>query len=509
MRLDDCLTRAAGIWPDRPATCYRGRSRTWRQVHADVSTLAAGLRTLGVAAGDRVALLGSNSDRYLDCFFAASWLGALVVPLNTRLAPAELETCLWDSGASVLAADDTAPGVTAGLAGDLPELRHLVHIGEAPAPEGFLAIEDVAGGKACDRAGGGGDMAAGIFYTGGTTGEPKGVVLTHDNLLANAWHMLPALGWSEDTVFLHAAPMFHAADICCLVAVSVVAGRHVILPRFDAGNVVRAIEENGVTALGLVPTMISALTTALDGRPLPTLATMLYGGSPMPEELIARTRRALPRVRLWQAYGQTEAAPGLTLLPPERHEPGPASKSRSAGQPLPGCEVTIRDPLTGAEPPRGEIGEICGRGDNVMRGYWRKPELTGRALRDGWLHTGDCGYLDNDGFLYVAGRLDDMIITGGENVHPAEVENVICQHPAVAEAAVIGVPDDHWGQRVHAVIVLRPENGPGIGGLVEFCRGRLAGYKCPRTVEIREALPKTGAGKADKKRLAARIPADE
>jgi acyl-CoA synthetase (AMP-forming)/AMP-acid ligase II len=503
MRLSDCVTRAADTWPDRIATSYLGRSRTWKQVSEDIGRLATGLCSLGVMTGDRIALLGENSDHYLAAYFAASWLGAAVVPLNARLTLPELAACVSDSGARILLADDSSSGLAARLAGDVHGLSHVGHIGDSAAPAGFLALGDMMAAQPCDPADGDGDMVAGIFYTGGTTGMPKGVVLTHDNLLANAAHVLPALGWSDRTVFLHAAPMFHLADICCLVAISAAGGRHVIMPRFDPDGVISAVQAHQVTALGLVPTMISAVTSSLAGRALPSLTSILYGGAPMPEELITRTRRALPQVRLYQAYGQTEASPILTLLGPEQHASGPEGKAGSAGLAVPGCEVAILDPETCAELPRGQAGEICGRGDNVMRGYWGRPDLTKRALRGGWLHTGDAGYLDEDGFLFVVGRLDDMIITGGENVYPTEVEQVLYQHPAVAEAAVIGVPDEHWGQRVHAVVVFQAGEQPELDVMVKFFRQRLGGYKCPRSFEVRAELPKTGAGKIDKRQLLA------
>ena len=210
--------------------------------------------------------------------------------------------------------------------------------------------------------------------------------------------------------------------------------------------------------------------------------------------------------RLWQAYGQTEAAPVLTLLPPEGHLPGPASKASSAGLPVPGCEIAIRDPATGDEVPPGQDGEICGRGDNVMTGYWNQPDVTATVLRDGWLHTGDGGYLDADGYLYVTGRITERIITGGENVYPAEVENVLCQHPAVAEAAVIGLPDGHWGQRIHAVIAPRPGTQPGTAEIIAFCRARLAGYKCPRSIDVRRR-PAQDRSREDRQEISRRPPA--
>jgi long-chain acyl-CoA synthetase len=509
MRLDDCITRAARTWPGRPATSFLDRSRTWRQVAEDIRVLAADLRALGIEPGDRVAVLGENSDRYLDTFFAVSWVGAVIVPLNTRLTDDELAACLADSGAILLVSDEDFARRTAVLAAAVPRLRHGSYLGAVAGLRG-----GAAGGRSLPRLrapnprGGDGDAPAGVFYTGGTTGRPKGVVLSHDNLLANAWHVLPALGWNQDTVFLHAAPMFHLADICCLVAVSVVAGRHVIVPGFAADTVIKAIDAHDVTALGLVPTMIGALiaSPALAASPVSSLTSILYGGSPMPGELIARTRRALPGVRLWQAYGQTEAAPVLTLLAPDQHTPG--GKAGSAGLPVPGCQVSIRDAASGKERPAGQLGEICGRGDNVMIGYWNQPELSGTVLRDGWLYTGDVGYLDQDGYLYVTGRLDEMIITGGENVYPAEIEYVLRRHDGVAEAAVTGVADARWGQRIHAVIVPEPGKQPDAAELITFCREQLAGYKCPRSVEFRDSLPVTGAGKIDKRLLASTATAD-
>lgn len=222
----------------------------------------------------------------------------------------------------------------------------------------------------------------------------------------------------------------------------------------------------------------------------------------MPEELIGKARRALPHAEFWQAYGQTEASQVLwSLLAPDQHVPGPGNKNRSAGVPVPGCQISIREPGSGAVMPRWHVGEICAHGDNVMTGYWHRPDLTERTLREGGLHTGDVGYLAPDGYLHVIGRIDEMIITGGENVYPAEAENMLYQHPAVAEAAVVGIPDSRWGQKVHAILVARPGQRLDAETVVSFCRERLGQYKSPRSTEIRDALPKTGAGKIDKHAL--------
>ena len=348
-------------------------------------------------------------------------------------------------------------------------------------------------------AGRGGDDLAGIFYTGGTTGRSKGVMLSHRNILANAMLCAQEFRFTPDTVWLHAGPMFHLADGAATFLVTAAGGSHTFLPRFEPGAFLTAVATHGVTDTLCVPTMINMIVNHPDiaNVDLSTLRTIIYGASPMPEAVIRRALAVMPHVGFVQAYGQSEASPCMVLMPREYHVvEGPnAGRLKSAGRAGYNCEVRIHD-ADDVEVPRGTVGEICGRGDNVMLGYWQQPDLTARTLRNGWLHTGDGGYMDEDGFLFVVDRVKDMIISGGENVYSAEVEQVLYQHADVAECAVIGVPDAQWGERVHAIVRTKPGSSPTQDGLIAHCRTLIAGYKCPRSVSFRdEPLPLSGAGK--------------
>lgn len=342
-------------------------------------------------------------------------------------------------------------------------------------------------------------MPAAIFYTGGTTGSAKGVILSHDNLIINFLASVALEPYERDCVYLHVAPMFHLADATMLFGQTLLACTHVILPRFEPALVVETIKNCGVNTLLLVPTMIGMLDQYLRDttQTLAQVRRLTYGASPISETLMKRTLQMFPNARIVQAYGQTELSPVATLLVHENHVgtgPHPA-KLRSAGRAIPGVELRIVDAEL-AVLPTGEVGEILVRGPNVMQGYWRKPGLTAETIVDGWVRTGDAGYLDAEGFLFLVDRVKDMIVSGGENVYSAEVENALAQHPAVLECAVIGVPDDRWGERVHAVLRFRPGNTATEEELTEHCNRLIANYKRPRSFEFRkEPLPLSGAGK--------------
>jgi long-chain acyl-CoA synthetase len=379
-------------------------------------------------------------------------------------------------------------------------------VGDGPPPTGFHSFERLIDSHdpGSDAERGGADLA-GLFYTGGTTGRSKGVMLSHHNLTSNALHTLAPIGWRQDDVFLHAAPMFHLADGALTFCVATLAGTNCFIEAFEPAATLRAIQEHRVTQALLVPTMINLLVNhpGVRSYDLSSLRGIAYGASPMPEAVIRKAMALLPGVRFYQAYGQTEAAPVLTVNGPENHvTDGPnAGRLRSAGQAVPGVDVAILDEED-REVPRGTVGQICARGNNVMLGYWDLPELTAQTLAGGWLHTGDGGYMDEDGFVYVVDRVKDMIISGGENVYSAEVENVIHQHSAVSECAVIGIPHAKWGEQVHAIVRLEDGQSLDQAGLIAHCKVLIATYKCPRSVEFRsEALPISGAGKILKAEL--------
>ncbi|MDE3175066.1 MAG: long-chain-fatty-acid--CoA ligase [Pseudomonadota bacterium] len=505
-QITQLLRRAVQTAPRRVATDHIGRTRLWSEFGERVARLAGALAGLGLAPGDRLGVLALNSDRYLEALFAAPWGGLVVVPVNTRLAPREVEFWLGDSECAGLLVDETFAEMAASLRPRLPRLKRLVFMGEGATPEGMLDYESLlSGAEPAADAGRGGDDLAALFYTGGTTGRSKGVMLSHRNIVANALNTAPALAGDAETIYLHAAPMFHAADNAVNFVVTAVGGKHLFMPRFDASVFLQRVAREKATATLIVPTMINMVVHHPDVETTDTssLKRMLYGASPMPEALIRRAFVALPHTGFVQAYGQSEAAPCMTFLHPDRHvwEGPKAGKLKSAGQAALGCEIAILA-LDGREAARGEVGEICGRGDNVMLGYWRQPELTEKALRDGWLHTGDGGYMDEDGFVYVVDRMKDMIVSGGENVYSAEVEQALYQHIAVAECAVVGVPDPKWGEAVHAIVRLKPGAAATPETLIAHCHALIAGYKCPRSVTLRaEPLPVSGAGKILKTEL--------
>lgn len=506
MSLSRLVKRAVQVSPAALATECGARRRSWTEFGTRVARLAAGLRDVGLGAGDRVAMLALNSERYFEYLFAVAWAGGVLVPINTRLAPPEIAYWLSDSGSMMLLIDDHFLGVLPKLRDAVPAVRTLIYAGDGATPAGFVSFETLIENNApAADAGRHGDQLAALFYTGGTTGRSKGVMLSHRNLVTNALHMLPDLEFGQHEKILHAAPMFHLADGAMSVAAAAVGAASCFIPSFTPEATLAAIERYRVTRTVLVPTMINMLLQHAESRrrDLSSLRWLLYGGSPMPEAVMRAAITALPHVRFVQAYGQTEAAPVLTMLRPDYHvvDGALAGKLKSAGQALPDIEVAILDE-NDCEVPRGTVGQICARGDNVMLGYWNLPELSTQTLAHGWLHTGDGGYMDADGFVYVVDRLKDMIVSGGENVYSAEVENALYQHPAVAECVVIGIPHETWGEQVHAIIRLKPDVVVHTNDLLEHCKALIATYKCPRSIELRsEPLPVSGAGKILKAEL--------
>jgi long-chain acyl-CoA synthetase len=503
--LTEALERAVAVNPAGTATVDGGLRRSWTEVLARVARLAGALRSLGIAPGERVAILALNSPRYLETYFAAAWAGGLVVPISHRLTPYEVAGILSDAEARLLIADKTGLTTLASGEGAVAALPRVLFADEGPAPQGLLHYEAaLAAAQPLPRERREGGDIAGLFYTGGTTGAPKGVMLSHANLMVNA---AAATAFNTETVYLHATPLFHLGGVRYVVAVTVAGGAHAFLPRFDPAEALRRIGQDRVTATTLVPAMVSMLVNsgALGEADLSSLTQLRYGGSPIPEDVLIRAMRLLPRCGFSQGYGMTESASVATILGPKQHVlngPDP-ERLRSAGLPHPGAEIAIVDD-EGRPLAPGAVGEIVTRGPHVMQGYWRRPDLTALAIRGGWLHTGDLGYLDGDGFLYIVDRRKDTIIANGENVYSVEVESTIQQLPAVAQCAVIGLPHAKWGEAVHAVVVPRPGMRLSAAEVLKHCRRHLAGYKCPRSVDVRaEPLPVGANGKVLKHALRA------
>ncbi|HEY2927669.1 class I adenylate-forming enzyme family protein [Piscinibacter sp.] len=497
MYLTQGLHRALQRHPHKIALHHlaEGSERHWTfaQFAEQVGRQAAALQARGVGIGDRVALLAPNDDALVTLLMACWWLGAVACPLNTRWSVPEFRFAVADCGARLLVANAQFETQAAELADvtTVVACHQIAAEGERLAP-----LEDTRSG---------GDALAAILYTGGTTGRSKGVMLSHANFWTASMTRGAELNNSADSVSLLVAPLFHVAGLGRLVGQSIVGGTWVTMPQFRAEVVLAAIEQHGISDIIVVPTMLQALLDApgFDPARLQSLNRIAFGAAPMPPDLLDRALAAWPQAEFFQAYGLTETAGAVCINLPANHRPEARAlgRLRSVGRAGLGAEIRIVDE-SGRELPRGEVGEIVVRGPMVTRGYWQLPEASASALREGWFHTGDGGRMEADGYLFIADRLKDMIITGGENVYSAEVEAALRSHPAVTDAAVIGVPDARWGEAVHAVVVLRPEADaadadPATAGdaLKAWCRQQLAGYKCPRSISFTDALPLSAAGK--------------
>ncbi|SEQ47632.1 Acyl-CoA synthetase (AMP-forming)/AMP-acid ligase II [Solimonas aquatica] len=506
MYLTQGLHRALQQKPEALATVCGTRRHSFAQLASRVARLAGGLQGLGVKTGDRVAILSPNSDRYLEYFLAVYWAGAVVNPVNTRWSAAEIAYSLEDSDNRLLLLGDPFVAMAPELRRLAPGLRELIYCGDEATPAGMRSYEALIEQSApVADARRNGDDLAGVFYTGGTTGFPKGVMLSQRALYVNALTLLSEGLIKDRCVGLHAAPMFHIADCAFMNALLASGSRHVFIPSFTPQATLETIDREQVSAALLVPTMIQMMIDSpqIDQYLLSSLRSLMYGASPISEALLERAMARLPGVEFVQAYGMTELAPVATVLPPWYHsEQGrPAGKLRSAGRATFCTEVRIVDPEDDRELPRGEVGEIIVCSPSVMQGYWKKEKETAAALRGGWMHTGDMGYMDSEGFVFVVDRLKDMIVTGGENVYSVEVENALVRHPALATCAVIGIPDPRWGEAVHAVVVLKAGASVSEDELRAHCHTLIANYKCPRSFQFVEALPLSGAGKVLKNKL--------
>ncbi len=500
------LARLAARCGDGVAAIDGARRLTWSQLLARIEALAGALQADGLVPGDHVALLSRNSARMMEAIYGTLWAGGVACPLNTRLAEGDLRAQLAEAEPVILFFDDAAAETALAIRDAAPSLRQLVHLSDGPHPAGTQGHDTyLARSVRVPDVGRRGDDTAMLIYSGGTTGRSKGVMLSHGNFWANAMNVQFALRPDATSTYLQVSPMFHVSAVARMFASVINGAAQVFIPQFRPDLVLSEIARNRVAVTTLVPTMLRTLVEHLRRQEsdIGSLRIISYGASPIDETLVRRMVEAFPKVDFWQAYGMTELSPTATQLGPEWHRPGPGgmARLRSAGLPATLAEVMIGDP--GDSPmPAGETGEVLVRGPMVMKGYWKNPRLTAEALRNGWMHTGDLGYRDAEGFLYIVDRKDDMIISGGENIHSLEVENAIAAHPAVAQCAVVGVSDPHWGQRVHAVVVPRPGQAPSLEELQAHCRTLIAGFKVPRSLELRDdALPLSGINKVLKTEL--------
>ena len=487
----DPLKRAVQVAPDKVALIDGEARFTYRELQDRCARLVTGLYSLGLEKGDRVAIWSDNNHEYIETYVGVPAGGLIIVPLNTRHAEPELRYALEDSKTRVLITDRDASAMS-----DICE--HIIQIGDEY--EALLDAAPYALGENLTES----DLA-GLFYTGGTTGKSKGVMLSHRNLIANTFHWLTAVPQSPNDVTLIMAPLFHAAGSNGVLAAIWTTGTQITLGAFNPEEVLEILQNELVTVTLGVPTMLAAIAEAQHSNPrkIETLHTVAHGGSPIATEVVRRTWTAFPTAEMIEVYGATELSPLTTALRNEQ-DLLDDDRARSCGQSIPGIEVRILDE-DGHEVDRGEVGEVVVRGPNVMVGYWDKPEQTAAVLKDGAYWSGDLGYMDEQGYVFLVDRSKDMIVSGGENVYCTEVEEVLYKHEAVLEAAVYGIPDEQWGEAVHATVVPRTEHSNvAPEALIEFCREHIAGYKVPNGVDIQqEALPKSGPGKVLKRELRA------
>jgi acyl-CoA synthetase (AMP-forming)/AMP-acid ligase II len=498
LTIGDFLERAAFVYGDRVAVIDEpgvdgslGRL-TYAELHDRARSLAVGLDAMGVGVGDRVAIVSPNSARFLASYFGVSGFGKVLVPINFRLSADEIDYIVKHSGATVVLYDPEFEEVMAGVGG----ARRVRLDGVEDAQ-----LFDLDAGRATDPVGWTPDEDANcsINYTSGTTARPKGVQLTHRNCWLNAvsfgWH----IGVSDRDVLLHTLPMFHANGWGMPYAVTAMGGRHVVQRKIDGEEILSRIEHEGVTLLCAAPAVIASIlgaseTRRAEGRPLPANGVrVVVAGAPPPSKTIERVEGELGWEFI-QIYGLTETSPLLTVnrAPAEWDELAVDERARRlarAGVPAVGVRIAV-----------GEDGEVLAKSNHVFEGYWEQPDESASALEGGWFHTGDGGYQDGP-YTVITDRKKDVIITGGENVSSIEVEDVLYQHEAVAEVAVIGVPDDKWGEKVLALVVLRPGAVASEQDLIEHCRERIAHFKAPRTIEIRQVLARTATGKLQKYKL--------
>lgn len=472
---------------------FEGETQTWQDTLNRCRAAATIFAHCGVQKGDRVAYLGLNSNVCFECYYSPALISAIFVPVNYRLSLREMIECIDDCEAKVLIVDSNFAIEAAEIRRACPSIVQLIYAGKDQLPEDMISYEGllaehIAAESYCALQPSRDEEPVLIFYTGGTTGRAKGAILSNRNFQSNTDCSIPLYRMQDAWRFIIVGPLFHVAAGARIFSCTVLGGHAVILAKFDAEETFRTIQDWKIDSATLVPTMFQMMLEhpSFGAYDLTSLSMVAYGAAPMSVALLSRIINAFPNVNIYQTYGMTEAAPILTSLDSKHHVlDGPDSRLGSVGRAVEHVELKIVDDSDN-ELPVGVTGEIIVRGPNIMEGYWRLPEQTAEAMRGGWYHTGDAGYLTEEGLLYLEGRVKDMIVSGGENIYPIEVENVLSNHPAIKDCAVIGIPHDTWGEAVHAVVVLNEGASIEEAEIIAFCKQHIASYKCPVSVTLRD-----------------------
>jgi len=527
MVLTETLAKAVKLFPRKRAIVCGDKHWTYQEFCGRIHQLSRCLKRIGLKKDDKVAILHPNCHTFLEAYYAIPQIGAISVPINTRLSPGEIAFILQDSESKLLIADSMFRNQLDPIRKEIRGVRKILWTGEDqgnPSPpdppargrirrncsidlnyEEVLRREDSSALPAPPLDG---EDIAQIYYTSGTTGRPKGVMLSHKNVTTHALGTIAEVHLTDSDVWVHVAPLFHLADAWATWAVTWVGGTHVLVKEFDARAVLETIQREKVTLTNLIPTMLNLMVNHPDAGKFDysSLRVLLSGGAPIAPEVVRKIVEAF-KCDYIQTYGMTETSPYLTLSILKEHlrklsdEDQLRFKSKT-GREFIGVELKVVDEQ-GKEIKRDEreVGEIIVRGDIVTKGYWKLPEETKKSIKEGWLYTGDMAVIDEEGYVTIVDRKKDMILTGGENVYSTEVENILYMFPAILECAVVGVPDQKWGEAVKAIVVLKPGQKATEQEIIQFCKERIAHYKAPKSIDFIGALPRTGSGKIHKKNL--------
>jgi len=505
MNVADVLRHTVKLHANKTALTFPAGELTYGEFGAACIAIGNALYELGLKRGDRVAILDRNSPELCQALVAVPACGLVALPLNFRLASRELAGILADAQASVLIYSSDFGEVVDGVRSELPFLRHVICTRPRQGSADFGNLMGQAPKRQLPEPGP--EEPAHLLYTSGTTGRPKGVPLTHANITSTLRSLLIEFGLQPEDRSLMVAPLFHVAACHTYMALLARGCTSHVLPAFDPLKTLQAIAETRPTFTILVPAMISALlnTPGQHDADVSSLRLVVYAGAPMPQELLQAAVARFGNIFL-QVYGLTETSALTCLRVADHHDPRLIA---SAGHQMFGTEVRVVGE-SGAPARAESVGEVIARGENVMPGYWNAPDESRAVWRNGWFYTGDVGFMDQNGYIFLRDRKKDMIVSGGENVYPVEVENVLHEIPLILEAAVIGVPDEKWGERVHAIVHLRPGERMDPQEIVDFCRGKLAAYKCPKSIEVSPGvLPRTASGKVQKNVLRAKYWQDQ
>ncbi len=513
MILTEPLMKALKFFPKKEAIVCGERRWTYQEFYDRVNRLSHYLKDLGVGKNDKVAILHPNCHYFLEAYYGITQIGAISVPINYRLSSGEIAFILQDSESKILIADPMFQKQVDPIRGEIKDIVGIIWTGEGKVNKesGDLNYEMVlhqTNFSALPETRITDDDIAQIYYTSGTTGRPKGVMLSHKNVNTHALGTIAELHLTDSDVWIHVAPLFHLADAWATWAITWVGGTHILIREFDAKIVLETIEREKVTLTNLIPTMLNLMVNHPEvGRfDYSSLRVLLSGGAPIAPEVVRKVVETF-KCDYIQTYGMTETSPYLTLsilkdhLKKLSYEDQLRFKSKT-GREFIGVELKVVNERGGEiKRDEKEVGEIIVKGDIVTKGYWKLPEETKKSIKDGWLYTGDMAVMDEEGYVTIVDRKKDMILTGGENVYSTEVENILYMHPATLECAVVGVPDQKWGEAVKGIVVLKPGQKATAEEIIQFCKDRIARYKAPKSIDFIDALPRTGSGKIHKKGL--------